>query len=82
MTEEEVNKVIDEEIKKALMYNERFKEQAENEIEEAFQTVGIVIRARINDLGNQERFYEAGEIQKAYDIINKYFYNKLTFKPK
>ena len=49
------------------------------EIDDAFQTIGIIIRAKINDLCNQERFSEAEEIQEAYDKINKHFDNKLTF---
>lgn len=52
------------------------------EIDDAFQTIGIIIRAKINDLCNQQRFIEAEEIQEAYDKINEYFDNKLTFKQK
>lgn len=51
-----------------------------DEIEDAFQTMGIIIRAKINDLCNQGKFNEAEEIQEAYDTINKHFDNKLTFK--
>jgi len=51
-----------------------------DEIEDAFQTVGIIIRAKINDLCNQRKFNEAEEIQEAYDTINKHFDNKLTCK--
>ena len=51
-----------------------------DEIKDAFQTVGIIIRAKINDLCNQQKFIEAEELQEAYDTINEHFDNKLTFK--
>lgn len=51
----------------------------EKEIEDAFKTVGIIVRAKINRLCNDKKFDEAKEIQKAYDIINKYFDSQLTF---
>lgn len=51
----------------------------EKEIEDAFKTVGIIVRAKINRLCNDKKFTEAEEIQQAYDIINKYFDNQLTF---
>lgn len=64
------------------MWENKFKQKSYNEVEDAFQTAGIIIRAKINDLCNQERFSEAEEIQEAYDKINKHFDNKLTFKQK
>ena len=51
----------------------------EKEIEDAFKTVGIIVRAKINRLCNDKKFTEAKEIQQAYDIINKYFDNQLIF---
>jgi hypothetical protein len=59
------------------MWENKFKSY--NEVEDAFKTAGIIIRAKINDLCNQKRFSEAEEIQEAYDKINKHFDNKLIF---
>lgn len=51
-----------------------------DEIHDAFQTVGIMIRAKINSLCNEHKFIEAEEIQKAYDIINEYFEDQLKWE--
>ena len=53
--------------------------KVKNEIKDAFQVVGIIVRAKINRLCNDKNFIEAEEIQQAYNIINKYFDNQLTF---
>lgn len=49
---------------------------------DAFQTVGKIIRARINTLGNQGRFEEGKELQKGYDLINKHMNNALEHSDK
>lgn len=49
---------------------------------EAFQTVGIMIRAKVNELCNDGKFIEAEEIEKAYKTINEYFENSLMWKEK
>ena len=51
-----------------------------DEITDAYQTVGILLRAKIHRLGNEHRFIEAEELQKAYDIINEYTDDSLTWK--
>lgn len=53
-----------------------------DEIYDAFQTVGIMIRAKINRLCNEHKFIEAEEIQKAYDIINEHFEDQLKWEEK
>lgn len=45
------------------------------EIEDAFQTVGIMIRAKINRLCNDNNYAEAEELEKALIIINNTDYN-------
>ena len=52
------------------------------QIYDAFQTVGIMIRAKINRLCNDHKFIEAEEIQKAYDTINEYFEDQLKWEEK
>lgn len=51
-----------------------------DEIFDAYQTVGIVLRAKIERLCNEHRFIEAEELQKGYDIINEYTDDSLTWK--
>ena len=46
------------------------------EIEECFNVVGIVIRAKINNLCNENKYKEAEELEKALCIINNTDYNK------
>ena len=50
------------------------------EVEDAFQTVGVMIRARKERLCNQGRFDEAEELEKAYNVVNNNFNNALNFK--
>lgn len=45
------------------------------EIEEAFKTVGIVIRAKIERLCNKGKSEEARELEKALIAINNADYN-------
>lgn len=45
------------------------------EIEDAFKTVGIVIRAKIERLCNDGKHEEAKELEKALIIINNTDYN-------
>ncbi len=51
-----------------------------DEITDAYQTVGILVRAKIHALCNEHRFIEAEELQKGHDIINKYTDDSLTWK--
>lgn len=55
-------------------------ETVNKETDDAFQTVGILVRAKIELLCNAGKFEEAKELQLAYDVINKHFDNKLDFK--
>ena len=45
------------------------------EAEEAFKTVGIVVRAKIERLCNERRYEEAKELEKALITINNADYN-------
>lgn len=45
------------------------------EIEDAFQAVGIIVRAKINRLCNEEKFDEAKELEEALIKINTADYN-------
>lgn len=50
-------------------------QNASKEIEDAFQTVGIIIRAKIERLCNEEKYEEAKELEKALITINNADYN-------
>lgn len=49
----------------------------QEEITDAFQTVGIMIRAKMDELCNTNKYLSAKELQNAYDVLNKYFDNQL-----
>lgn len=46
-----------------------------NEIKEAFETVGIIVRAKIERLCNENKHIEAEELEKALILINNTDYN-------
>lgn len=50
-----------------------------DEIKDAFITVGIELRAKMEELSNARQIKEAKEIEKAYEIINKYFDDALMW---
>ena len=50
-------------------------QNASKEIEDAFQTVGIILRAKIERLCNEEKYDEAEELEKALITINNADYN-------
>lgn len=45
------------------------------EVEDAFQTVGIIVRAKIERLCNEKKFEEAKELEQALIKINNADYN-------
>lgn len=45
------------------------------EIEDAFETVGIIVRAKIERLCNENKFEEAQELENALIKINNADYN-------
>lgn len=57
-----------------------YTEQLKQEVEDAFETVGVMIRAKKERLCNQGRFNEAEELEKAYNVVNDNFNNALDFK--
>lgn len=50
-------------------------QKASAEIEDAFQTVGIMVRAKIERLCNDKKYEEAKELEKALITINNADYN-------
>ena len=49
----------------------------QEEIKDAFQTVGIEVRAKIEELCNKYKFEEAQALKNAYRTINQYCGNEL-----
>lgn len=49
--------------------------KAAQEIEDAFKTIGIIVRAKIERLVNEGKFQEAQELENALININKADYN-------
>ena len=49
--------------------------ESAREIEEAFETVGIIVRAKIERLCNEKKFEEAKKLEKALIEINNADYN-------
>ena len=56
------------------VYEDGF-QKAGSEIEDAFQTVGVMIRAKIDRLCNENKYEEAKELERALIIINNADYN-------
>lgn len=56
------------------VYEDGF-QKAGSEIEDAFQTVGVMIRAKIERLCNENKYEEAKELERALIIINNADYN-------
>lgn len=52
-----------------------FSVAAGKEVEDAFKTVGIVVRAKIERLCSERRYEEAKELEKALITINNADYN-------
>ena len=50
-------------------------QKSAEEIEDAFQTVGVMIRAKIDRLFNENKYEEAKELERALIIINNADYN-------
>ena len=50
-------------------------QNAGKEIEDAFQTVGIIVSAKIERLCNEEKYEEAKELERALITINNADYN-------
>ena len=56
-------------------YGNPFSVSSGKEAEEAFKTVGIVVRAKIERLCNERRYEVAKELEKALITINNADYN-------
>lgn len=56
-------------------YGNPFSVSSGKEAEEAFKTVGIVVRAKIERLCNERMYEEAKELEKALITINNADYN-------
>lgn len=53
-----------------------YTQHIDKEIDDAFETVGIIIRAKINRLCNELKHDEAEELYKALNLINNTDYSK------
>lgn len=53
-----------------------YTQHIDKEIDDAFETVGIIIRAKINRLCNELKYDEAAELDKALILINNTDYSK------
>lgn len=58
-----------------LEFRQKLEHDYKNEIKDAFETVGIIIRAKISRLCNENKYIEAEELEKALIIINNTDYN-------
>ena len=45
----------------------------ENELDNAFKTIGMVVNAKISNYRNEGKKKEALELEYAYEILNKHF---------
>jgi hypothetical protein len=52
----------------------------QEEIIDAFKTVGIIIRAKIERFCNEGRFNQAKELEEAYNVVNNNFNDLMSFK--
>ena len=52
-----------------------YQQQTTKEFDDAFQTVGIIVRAKINRLCNENKYEEAEKLEKALIEINNADYN-------
>ena len=52
-----------------------YTQKIDNEIDDAFETVGIIVRAKIERLFNENKFIEAQELENALIIINNTDYH-------
>ena len=53
-----------------------YTQHIDKEINDAFETVGIIVRAKINRLCNELKHDEAEELYKALNLINNTDYSK------
>lgn len=54
--------------------------KVDDEINDAFLTIGILIRAKIEALCNKNEYDDAQKLEDAYNTINEYFDDKLVWK--
>ena len=52
-----------------------YTQKIDDEIDDAFKTVGIIVRAKIERLFNEKKFIEAQELENALIIINNTDYH-------
>ena len=52
-----------------------YTQKIDEEIDDAFETVGIIVRAKIERLFNEKKFIEAQELENALIIINNTDYH-------
>lgn len=57
------------------VFTQEIKGDRNNEVKDAFETVGIIVRAKIERLFNEHKHDEAEELEKALIQINNADYN-------
>lgn len=57
------------------VFTQELPKDRNGEIKDAFETVGIIVRAKIERLCNERKHEEAIELEKALMIINNADYN-------
>ena len=58
-----------------LQMDKLYTQKIDEEIDDAFETVGIIVRAKIERLCNEKKFIEAQELENALIIINNTDYH-------
>lgn len=66
---------MDKEFTQKIEVPENGSSSVGKEIEEAFKTVGIIVRAKVEKLCNEGKSEKAKELEKALIIINNADYN-------
>ena len=51
----------------------------EFELDNSFKTVGMIVNAKISSYRNEGKEHDALELEKACEILNKHFDNKMAF---
>lgn len=57
------------------VFTQKLEHDYKNEVKDAFETVGIITRAKIERLCNENKYIEAEELEKALILINNTDYN-------
>ena len=61
---------------KEITMDREYTKHIDKEVDDAFETVEIIVRAKINRLCNESRHDEAAELDKALTLINNTDFSK------